>query len=328
MDALVVQPETRYAKAGDIHIAYQVFGDGPIDMVLRPRVLALDRGAVGSAGPRARSSSASARSARLISLRPARQRRLRPRRLDELTSLDLWMDDIRVVMDDRRVGERRLLRHRRRRDDEPCCTRRLTRTGVRARPREQLCSHRRGRRTIRGGALPELEEEVLDVMRSGLGQGRLPRPDGAEPRRRRGNSGSGGRATSVSGRSPGTVLSMRKMFGQIDVRDVLLEHPRADARPASGRDALGPRRARPVPRRAHRGAQGSSRSRERPLLVHGLPEPILREIERFVAGIAGPPTSRTRQLVDGALHRHRRLDGSSQRSSATLAGATCSSGTT
>ena len=27
-------PETRYAKTGDIHIAYQVFGDGPVDMVL------------------------------------------------------------------------------------------------------------------------------------------------------------------------------------------------------------------------------------------------------------------------------------------------------
>ena len=29
-------PEIRYAKSGDIHIAYQVVGDGPIDMVLVP----------------------------------------------------------------------------------------------------------------------------------------------------------------------------------------------------------------------------------------------------------------------------------------------------
>jgi class 3 adenylate cyclase len=31
-----VTPETRYAKSGDVHIAYQVVGDGPIDLVLIP----------------------------------------------------------------------------------------------------------------------------------------------------------------------------------------------------------------------------------------------------------------------------------------------------
>jgi pimeloyl-ACP methyl ester carboxylesterase len=30
----VGEPETRYAKSGDVHIAYQVIGDGPIDLVL------------------------------------------------------------------------------------------------------------------------------------------------------------------------------------------------------------------------------------------------------------------------------------------------------
>src|SRR5439155_649544 len=29
-------PETRYAKSGDVHIAYQVIGDGPFDLVLVP----------------------------------------------------------------------------------------------------------------------------------------------------------------------------------------------------------------------------------------------------------------------------------------------------
>ena len=27
-------PETKYAKSGDISIAYQVMGDGPVDLVL------------------------------------------------------------------------------------------------------------------------------------------------------------------------------------------------------------------------------------------------------------------------------------------------------
>ena len=29
-------PETRYAKSGDVHIAYQVLGDGPVDLVFVP----------------------------------------------------------------------------------------------------------------------------------------------------------------------------------------------------------------------------------------------------------------------------------------------------
>ena len=29
-------PETRYAKSGDVHIAYQVLGEGPIDVVFVP----------------------------------------------------------------------------------------------------------------------------------------------------------------------------------------------------------------------------------------------------------------------------------------------------
>jgi class 3 adenylate cyclase/dienelactone hydrolase len=31
-----MQPDTRYAKAGDVHIAYQVFGEGPLNVVFAP----------------------------------------------------------------------------------------------------------------------------------------------------------------------------------------------------------------------------------------------------------------------------------------------------
>src|SRR3954449_12336918 len=31
-----MQPETRYAKSGDLHIAYQVFGAGAVDLVIVP----------------------------------------------------------------------------------------------------------------------------------------------------------------------------------------------------------------------------------------------------------------------------------------------------
>jgi hypothetical protein len=32
----MAMPVTHYAKSGDVHIAYQVFGSGPIDLVLIP----------------------------------------------------------------------------------------------------------------------------------------------------------------------------------------------------------------------------------------------------------------------------------------------------
>jgi pimeloyl-ACP methyl ester carboxylesterase len=31
-----MQPKTRYAKSGDVHIAYQVFGDGQLNLVFAP----------------------------------------------------------------------------------------------------------------------------------------------------------------------------------------------------------------------------------------------------------------------------------------------------
>ena len=31
-----MQPVTQYARSGDVHIAYQAFGDGPINLVLVP----------------------------------------------------------------------------------------------------------------------------------------------------------------------------------------------------------------------------------------------------------------------------------------------------
>jgi pimeloyl-ACP methyl ester carboxylesterase len=31
-----MQPDTRYAKSGDVHIAYQVFGEGPVNLVIVP----------------------------------------------------------------------------------------------------------------------------------------------------------------------------------------------------------------------------------------------------------------------------------------------------
>ncbi|MFW2367962.1 MAG: alpha/beta fold hydrolase, partial [Desulforhopalus sp.] len=32
----IIHPETQYAKSGDVHIAYQVIGEGPLDLVFVP----------------------------------------------------------------------------------------------------------------------------------------------------------------------------------------------------------------------------------------------------------------------------------------------------
>jgi hypothetical protein len=34
--AVTDMPETRYAKSGEVHIAYQVVGEGPFDLVFSP----------------------------------------------------------------------------------------------------------------------------------------------------------------------------------------------------------------------------------------------------------------------------------------------------
>jgi pimeloyl-ACP methyl ester carboxylesterase len=37
--AAIVEPATRYAKSGDVHIVYQVLGEGPRDLVFVPGVV-------------------------------------------------------------------------------------------------------------------------------------------------------------------------------------------------------------------------------------------------------------------------------------------------
>jgi pimeloyl-ACP methyl ester carboxylesterase len=99
----VERPETRYAKSGDLHVAYQVTGDGPFDLVWVPGFfgghLELEWNLPGFAGAIEQFSSFS----RLI--------RLDPRgtgmsdRVSGAPTLEMRMDDIRAVLD--AVGSRR-----------------------------------------------------------------------------------------------------------------------------------------------------------------------------------------------------------------------------
>ena len=38
-----MEPTTRYAKSGAVHVAYQVFGEGPVDLVLERDEISLSR---------------------------------------------------------------------------------------------------------------------------------------------------------------------------------------------------------------------------------------------------------------------------------------------
>ena len=92
-------PETRYAKTGDLHIAYQVVGDGPVDIVFVPEFwhtieVQWDQPELAAFLERLASFG------RLISFDQRGSGVSDPVSLDELPSIEQWMDDVRVVMDD------------------------------------------------------------------------------------------------------------------------------------------------------------------------------------------------------------------------------------
>jgi len=93
-----VTPETKYAKSGDVHIAYQVVGDGPVDVVLVPGWIThveLGWDDPAEAAFRRRLASFS----RLI-LFDKRGTGLSDRvPVDQLPILEERMDDVRAVMD-------------------------------------------------------------------------------------------------------------------------------------------------------------------------------------------------------------------------------------
>ena len=97
-------PETRYAKSGDVNIAYQVVGEGPLDLVLvHGWVQSFD--AAWDIEPIERFYQRLASFSRLI-LFDKRGTGLSDRvPLDDLPSLETRMDDMRAVMDD--VGSER-----------------------------------------------------------------------------------------------------------------------------------------------------------------------------------------------------------------------------
>ena len=92
-------PEIRYARSGDVAIAYQVFGDGPLDLVFAPGFVSnIELG--WSLPGRARFLRALAGFARVIQF--DKRGTGMSDRAEENASLETRMDDLRAVMDDAR----------------------------------------------------------------------------------------------------------------------------------------------------------------------------------------------------------------------------------
>lgn len=91
-----MQPTIRYAKSGDIHVAYQVFGDGAVDLVFVPGFIShLEHWWIEP--HHARWLRRLGESARVI-LFDKRGTGLSDR-VDHQPSMDARMDDVRAVMD-------------------------------------------------------------------------------------------------------------------------------------------------------------------------------------------------------------------------------------
>jgi class 3 adenylate cyclase len=287
-----VPPETRYAKTGDIHIAYQVFGDGPIDMVLATEFWHSIE-AQWDLPELARFLERLGTFARAISFDQRGSGISDPVSLGELNTLDVWMEDIDVVMDE--VGSESAVLY----GIGGGGTMSMLYAATRPQRVSGLVLVNSFARLTRApdypwGRAPELEEEVLDVMRAGWGKGVFldlvaPSRVGDEEFRKW-----WARYQRI-GASPGTVLAMRTLLGQIDVRHVL---------PSILAPTLVLHRAETPWNRVEHGRYlaehiPGAKLVEVPGVDHlsfaGDAEPILRETQQFVAGIAGPPKS-DRQL--------------------------------
>src|SRR3954452_8473791 len=92
----IERPETKYARSGDVHIAYQVFGEGELDLVLVPGFTTHVE-LVWEHEPFARALESLASFARVITFDRRGSGLSDP--VAEAPTLEQRMDDVRAVMD-------------------------------------------------------------------------------------------------------------------------------------------------------------------------------------------------------------------------------------
>ena len=294
--ARTVSGETRYAKSGDVHIAYQVMGNGPVDLVFVPGwITHVELGwndPLQSAFRRRL-----AGFSRLIVF-DKRGTGLSDRvPVDQLPILEERMDDVRAVMD--AVGSERaaLLGVS---DGGPMCalfaatyperTAALILYGSFARAGAALLS-----KDELDSRLQELEQDWPDAIDPSVAVPSLAEDEGYRQR---------WRAHLRLGASPGAALALLRMNSQIDVRGVLstigaptLVLYRRDARfghgaaawRKAGEDPITPREEAEYLATHIPGAQLVKLPGADHLPWAGEPDALLGEVEEFLTGVRTPP---------------------------------------
>ncbi len=208
-----MQPETKYAKSGDVNIAYQVVGDGPLDLVFVPGwVSHLE---VGWEDPSfARFLHRLASFSRLIMF-DKRGTGLSDRvSLNELPTLEQRMDDVRAVMD--AVGSERAAVMGVSEGGSMCALFAATypeRTSA-------LVLYAANARHPAHGLTPEQLQPILEAFERGWGQGMagpMWAPSRAHDQQLMGWLARYGRL----GASPGAAVALFRMAAAINIRKVL-----------------------------------------------------------------------------------------------------------
>ena len=217
-NSVAVLPETRYAERGDVHIAYQITGEGETDLVLVPEFwhsIEAQWDGPELADFLMRLSSLG----RLISFDQRGTGVSDPIPPDEVSSLEEWLDDISIVMDE--VGSKQAVLVGMGGGGSLAMLFAATypeRTSglvlVNSFPRlSQAADYEWGRASA-------VEDETLHVMRTGWGRGVLldvvaPSKVGDESFRQ------WWARYQRLGSSPGTIVRVRRMLDTFDIRDVL-----------------------------------------------------------------------------------------------------------
>jgi class 3 adenylate cyclase len=213
-----MQPDTRYAKSGDVHIAYQVVGEGPLDLVyvaefwnsieaqwqepgydrflrrlaLFSRLICFDQRGTGLSDPVA---------------------------LADVSSLEEWMDDVRAVMEAVGSAKAALLGS----GGGGLMSMLFAATypeQTQALVLLNSCARVSQAPDYPWGTSPEYEERFMQDLRDGWGRGvllDLVAPSVAADSRFR----EWWARYQRLGSSPGTIFAVRRMLQQVDVRHVL-----------------------------------------------------------------------------------------------------------
>jgi len=99
----VTLPETRYAKNNGLHVAYQLVGDGPIDVVMLTQWFS-NIDSQWDVPPLAEYTRRHARFGRVLPFDKRGTGLSDPVPATELPSIEEWMDDLRAVLDENGIG--------------------------------------------------------------------------------------------------------------------------------------------------------------------------------------------------------------------------------